>query len=97
MDIKELTKLSVKVEVDQTQVDECLVKLKEMEIICDKMNNKQECNHFLDIEIERSKEALNKDGNCYDGVKVGFDERDKLLQSHIRFCEQIKNILKVGD
>lgn len=49
--------------------------------------------HFLDIEIEKSRERMLEYGECFDGVKVNDVTRKELLKSHIRFCKHIKNIL----
>ncbi len=38
MEIRDISKLSFKVEVDQTEVDECLEKCREIERIYDKVN-----------------------------------------------------------
>lgn len=53
--------------------------------LCDETETPIE--HFLKSEIERSKLQMNAYAECFDGVHVDNDTRKKLLESHIRFCE----------
>lgn len=53
--------------------------------LCDETETPIE--HFLKSEIERSKLRMNAYAECFDGVHVDNDTRKKLLESHIRFCE----------
>ena len=46
---------------------------------------------WLQTEIRISEQRRTEDGNCFDGVEVGNENRTMLNESHIKFC---KNILK---
>lgn len=53
--------------------------------LCDETETPIE--HFLKSEIERSKLQMNAYAECFDGIHVDNDTRKKLLESHIRFCQ----------
>lgn len=53
--------------------------------LCDETETPIE--YFLKSEIERSKLRMNAYAECFDGGHVDNDTRKKLLESHIRFCQ----------
>lgn len=53
--------------------------------------------HYLDHEIKQSKERMTEYGTMFDGVQVDNKTRIALLESHIRFCENIQRICLRGD
>lgn len=54
----------------------------------------QETVHFLEIEVKHCEDAIYTFTNVYDGVEVGYAERDHLLANHISFCKKVLEICK---
>ena len=52
--------------------------------------------HFLESEIEITKQRLNSDDKnpFYDGVCVGHKESVALLQRHIWFCQYLLKLIE---
>ena len=60
--------------------------------VLDKADKYDKVKEWLQTEINFSqKRKILTYGNCFDGVPVGNENRIKLIESHIKFCE---NILK---
>lgn len=49
--------------------------------------------HFLEAEIELARSRKNK-GPIYDGVNVGIAQAYQLQDNHVRFCQQVIELLK---
>ena len=56
------------------------------------MNKIEEIEHFLEMEIEITKDR--HDVMAYDGIVVDADTAKQLNQSHIRFCEKILKMIR---
>lgn len=57
------------------------------------MKRIDELKHFLAVEVQISKNRkttmTEKPSPFYDGVYVGIEQAEKLMDSHIRFCEKL--------
>ena len=62
------------------------------------MSNIEDVIHFFEMEIWQTEQWLNDEniGNIFNGVEVGFKESKKLMEHHIRYCQNIIDRIRSG-